>query len=289
MLGGEEGGMPYIDVAAIEKVLPQILSADVPTRMHRWNVRKDRAEVMAVAGLVLATCGHELGVERIWVPGVGLRDALLYEIGATLPERREQASSSRAKALLTAARMFAARVGHDTTHGEKVRRLARSLFDQLSALHELPRDLRVVLEAAALLHDVGEVIHARSHHKHGEYMVRWGRIHGLESPAREMVATLVRTHRKGPPNPRKHELYAAMDDEQRAQVRVMLGILRLADGLDTDHRQRVRQVAVTTGKDSIDLAITLTDRDPVDTEVLLRKAEILAAELGRQVTCQITR
>lgn len=289
MMGGEEGGMPYVDIAAIEKVLPQILSADVPTRMHRWNVRRDRAEVMGVAGLVLVTCARELGVERVWVPGVGLRDALLFEIGATLPERREQASSSRAKALLTAARMFAARVGHDTTHGEKVRRLARSLFDQLSDLHELPHDLRVVLEAAALLHDVGEVIHTRSHHKHGEYMVRWGRIHGLESPAREMVATLIRTHRKSPPTPRKHELYAAMDDEQRTQVRKMLGMLRLADGLDTDHRQRVRKVAVTTDKNTIDLAITLSDRDPVDTDVLLRKAEILAAELDRQVTCQITR
>ncbi len=289
MLGGEEGGMPFVDVAAIDKVLPQILAADVPARMQRWSVRKDRAEVMGVAGLVLSTCGRELGVDRIWVPGVGLRDALLFEIGATLPERREQASRSRAKAQITAARMFAARIGHDTTHSDKVRELARSLFDQLSDVHGLPSELRVVLETAALLHDVGEVIHVRSHHKHGEYMVRWGRIHGLESPAREMVATLVRTHRKSPPSVRKHELYAGLDDEQRAQVRLLLGILRLADALDTDHRQRVRRVEVKAKADTIELSLTLWDRDPVDTDILLRKAEILEAELGRQVSCQVIR
>src|SRR5262249_47785117 len=36
----------------------------------------------------------------------------------------------------------------------------------------------------------------RGHHKHSEYMIRWGRIPGLDETGREMVALMARCHRK---------------------------------------------------------------------------------------------
>ena len=171
LLAEEYDGLAGFSFASLEKLLPTVLNADLTTRMGAYNVREDRADVMGVAGLVFATTGQQLGLTHLLVPSVGLRDALLFEVAAGIPARREKAEVSQAKAALTAARMFAARVGHDSAHGEKVRELAIQLFDRLGKLHGLPATIRIVLELAALLHDVGEVIHRRSHHKHGEYMV----------------------------------------------------------------------------------------------------------------------
>ncbi|WP_428266188.1 HD domain-containing protein [Haliangium sp.] len=285
----DPSGMPGFELEALERALPEILDADVDTRMARFGVRRDRAEVMGVAALVLATVGRSLQLTRLCAPGVGIRDALLLDLAEGLAVEQAAAASARGKALLTAARTFAGRLGHDLTHGEQVRRLARSMFDQLGDVHGLDPSLGVVLEVAALLHDVGEVVHTRSHHKHSEYMIRWGRIPGLDSPWREMVATLVRTHRKSPPDLKKHEHYASLDKAQRQTVRKLAALLRLADGLDTDHRQRVDRVVVGRLGDTITFDLVLRDdaAAPAEPDRLLRKSRLFEEELGYRVTMTV--
>lgn len=176
-------------------------------------------------------------------------------------------------------------MGHDITHGEQVRKLARTIFDQLADMHRLPRSLGSVLEVAALLHDVGEVLNARSHHKHSAYMILWGRIPGLESPHREMVAALARTHRKAPPDAKKHEIYAQLGKIERVHVRRLAAILRLADALDTDHRQTIDRLVISRVGDAIAFDLLLHAAQPTaQSEHLLRKSALFEAEFGHRVT-----
>ncbi|ACY16019.1 Ppx/GppA phosphatase family protein [Haliangium ochraceum] len=281
-------GMPGFDLGALEAALPELLAGDVDTRMQRFGLRRDRAEVIGVAALVLATVCRALQLTRLAVPGVGIRDALLLDLAEGIADEQAEVEKARGKALLTAARTFAGRMGHDIAHGEQVRRMARTLFDQLGDLHRLPEELGSVLEVAAVLHDVGEVLNARSHHKHSAYMILWGRIPGLESPHREMVAALARTHRKSPPDPKKHEIYAQLTKPQRAQVRTLGAILRVADALDTDHRQSVARVLVTRlGKDiALDLVLH-PGRSAPEPATLLRKSALFEAEFGHRVTLTV--
>ncbi|MCG8422503.1 MAG: Ppx/GppA family phosphatase [Proteobacteria bacterium] len=283
-------GMAGFDLEALERALPSILDAGVEERMTRFNVRRDRAEVMGVAALVLATVSRALQITRLTVPGVGIRDALLLEMAEAIADETDDAEDAQGKALLTAARTFAQRVGHDLAHGENVRKLARSMFDQLRDVHGLPDDLGVVLEIAALLHDIGEVVNARSHHKHSEYMIRWGRIPGLDSPYREIVAALARTHRKSPPDVKKHLSYAELPKNLRQVVRKLAAILRLADGLDTEHRQSLQDIVVSRLGDTIALDLLVASEQvkrSINPEPLLRKAALFEEEFGYRVTFTI--
>ena len=65
---------------------------------------------------------------------------MLIELAETAREEQAKAEGAHDKALLTAARGFANRVDHDTTHGEHVRLLARALFHQLRDVHGVPDD-----------------------------------------------------------------------------------------------------------------------------------------------------
>jgi exopolyphosphatase / guanosine-5'-triphosphate,3'-diphosphate pyrophosphatase len=282
----EDGAAPAFGLAALERALPGLLDADVATRMQRHGVRRDRAEVIAVAALVLATAARQLGIHTMIAPGVGLREALLLELAEAAAEEKARAEGAVDKALLTAARTFAHRVDHDTSHGEQVRRLARALFAQLRDLHQLPAELEIVLELAALLHDVGEVVHTRGHHKHSEYLIRWGRLPGLEGPQREMVALLARCHRKHTADVRRWIAEAPLPKERRAQVRRLAALLRLADSLDSDHRQRVEQLVVSRVGDAVVLDLTCRDGPGRHDAALLRKADLFREELG--VTVQVT-
>src|SRR6185295_8219417 len=175
ILGDGNPLTPSFDLAALEKELPALVSASVEERMERFGVKRDRAEVIGIAALVFATAARQLGISRLVAPGVGVREAVLLELAETARDEQAKAEGAHDKALLTAARGFANRVDHDTTHGEHVRLLARGLFHQLRDVHGVPDHRGVLLEVAALLHDVGEVVNVRGHHKHSEYMIRWAR------------------------------------------------------------------------------------------------------------------
>src|SRR6202043_2689730 len=110
-------------------------------------------------------------------------------------------------------------------------RLALSLFDQLRPLHEMEPDLRVVLEIAALLHDIGHFVHRKSHHRHGEYLVRNGEIPGLRGWRRDMAAALVRYHNCKSDPQLEHASYATLDGPRRRESRLLSALLRIAEKL----------------------------------------------------------
>lgn len=279
----DRAGVPTLKLSALEEALPGLLEADVGERMAELGVRQDRAEVIAVAGLVFAQLGKELGLKKLIVPGVGIREGILVD----LLEQIGAQVGSREPTVLASSRAFAARLGHNTGHGAQVQHLARALFDQLGELHQLPDRCGVVLEVAALLHDIGEVVHRRAHHKHGEYMILNGRIPGLESPEREMVAALVRAHRKSMPDPKKHAVYGALPPERQAEVDALAPLLRVADELDADHRQRIEGLRTSIKNKKVVLHLEQTRTGTALPPSELRKAQAFEDQFGRRLTAEV--
>jgi exopolyphosphatase / guanosine-5'-triphosphate,3'-diphosphate pyrophosphatase len=286
IIGGESNSF---ELADLEKALPGIVSSTIEQRMEKLGVKRDRAEVIGIAALVFATAARQLGLQKLVSPGVGVREGVLIELGETAREEQAKAEGAHDKALLTAARSFANRVDHDTTHGEHVRLLARTLFHQLRDVHGISDDKGVLLEVAALLHDVGEVVNQRGHHKHSEYMIRWGRIPGLDDTSREMVALMARCHRKDASRAKEIINSSQLSKELRAQLRKMTSLLRIADGLDTDHRSRVEQIVCTRMGDAIVLDLVVRDGPSRDDPRLLRKADLMKEELGLDVRVTVAR
>ncbi|HUS32249.1 MAG TPA: Ppx/GppA phosphatase family protein [Kofleriaceae bacterium] len=282
-------GSNSFELADLEKALPDIVSATVEQRMDKLGVKRDRAEVLGIASLVFATAARQLGLQKLVAPGVGVREGVLIELGETAREEQAKAEGAHDKALLTAARSFANRVDHDTTHGEHVRLLSRALFHQLRDVHGIPDDKGVLLEVAALLHDVGEVVNQRGHHKHSEYMIRWGRIPGLDDAGREMVALMARCHRKDIGRAKEMINASQLPKEQRVQLRRMTALLRIADSLDTDHRSRVEQVVCTRMGEAIVLDLVVRDGPTREDPRLLRKTDMLKDELGLDVRVTVAR
>jgi exopolyphosphatase / guanosine-5'-triphosphate,3'-diphosphate pyrophosphatase len=131
----------------------------------------------------------------------------------------------------------------DTAHCRHVRDLALALFDQLAALHSLGRDDRDLLEAAALLHDIGWKISGAKHHKHSYRLIHENRRSLSDFPADqvELIANIARYHRKALPSP-KHEPFAALSAADQQRVCQLAALLRVADGLDRPHRQAVQRL-----------------------------------------------
>jgi exopolyphosphatase/guanosine-5'-triphosphate,3'-diphosphate pyrophosphatase len=226
-------GVPVLHMGLLKRFLPEILRLDVSARMKAFGVRRDRADVMAVAAVIFTTLAEWLDLRNVLVPGVGVREGILNDLAVSLLRRPPSAGQARrARRLLAGARAFAEALRCDSAHAEGVRSLAVSFFDQLAPLHGLPPELRLSLELAAVLHDVGRVVNPEGHQKHGEYLVRHGRLPGLSPAERELVACLVRYHGAVEPALR-HKLYASFSPRERRQVRVLASLLRIAVALNT--------------------------------------------------------
>ena len=94
------------------------------------------------------------------------------------------------------------RLEPEPPHVLQVARLALRLFDELAALHQLGGEERVLLEAAACLHDIGWSVapDGARHHKESARLIRAQRWEHFSAAHVECIALIARYHRKSPPN-----------------------------------------------------------------------------------------
>jgi exopolyphosphatase/guanosine-5'-triphosphate,3'-diphosphate pyrophosphatase len=136
-------------------------------------------------------------------------------------------------------------VGHrfrfDRAHGRQVAKLAARLFDELLEEHGLTRRERLLLQTAGLLHDIGIYVSLRAHHKHSQYLLAASQIFGLSDEETAVVANIARYHRRATPQ-ESHLPYVALDRHDRVVVNKLAAILRVANALDAEHLQKVRDL-----------------------------------------------
>jgi exopolyphosphatase/guanosine-5'-triphosphate,3'-diphosphate pyrophosphatase len=133
-------------------------------------------------------------------------------------------------------------------------KLAGQLFDQSKELHRLDEEERLLLEIGALLHDIGHFINTLDHDKHGYYVLKANSLIGLNVRQQEIVANLVRYHRKFPPT-LEDTGFKSLPPADRLIVTKLCALLRLADGMDISHTQHVRSVSLTKKKKRWELNI----------------------------------
>src|SRR5260370_23987413 len=114
---------------------------------------------------------------------------------------------------------------------------------------------RVLVEAGAILHDTGHMISPRGHHKHGEYLALNGDIPGLEGRDRAVAAALVRYHNRKSEPAGHHTAYSSLSNADKGVTRRLAAILRIAEGLDHSHRQRVMKLRASFQHGAVGLQV----------------------------------
>src|SRR5215472_8484822 len=254
--GPRREGLPTLEVSLLRERLPDILSRDVRERMKAYGVRRDRSDVMGIAAIIFVVLGRYLNIRHFLIPTVGIREGLLQEIAREAFTRKEpHRYNAEARQMLLGTRTFGRRLAYDQQHAEHVRELCLMLFDHLQPLHHLPPQARVQLEAGALLHDIGHRISHRGHHKHGEYLALNGDIPGLDGRDRNIVGAVVRYHNRKSEPASHHPAYSALNSNDKRISRRLASIVRIAEGLDHSHRQRVQSLHASFHRGAVTLQV----------------------------------
>lgn len=246
-------GVREICAEDLRVALERLAGMTISERIRDLGLRDDRADVILPAAVVFDRVVKLVESDRILIPRVGVKDGVLIDLAENFGEHVAH-ESEMDRTVTAAALSIGRRYRFEESHALHVRDLALSLFDQLAWLHELGEAHRRQLRVAALLHDIGQFVSERKHHKHSWYLISNSEMPGLSEDETRIVALIARYHRRSEPRD-DHEGFRDLSQDDRQAVRKLAGILRVADALDHEHRQHVRSVVAKQEGDCIVLTL----------------------------------
>ena len=217
----------------------EVIGNDVEDLVEKYRLPLADAETLVPALMAYRELLAETAAEHIVIPDASLRAGLLLDLVGTAGRGFEDLR----RQVLASATAFGDKYHYDATHARNVAVLALRIFDELKNETGLSERNRLLLEVAALLHDVGIFISLNGHHKHSFYILSSCEIFGLTQEDMLVVANVARYHRRSLPV-KTHQGFMMLDRERRVDVMKMAAILRVANALDADHLQKVANVRI---------------------------------------------
>ena len=236
----EKNNNQKVTADELKSLVKKLRGSTFEERIQNLRLRPDRADVIVPAAIVLQKIVQQAGVNEVVIPGIGLKDGVLLEI---LSQLRDQEKRIHRDQVVDSARRLGKKFFYDEKHAKVVAKLALQIFDQTQTVHELDTEARLILEVAALLHDIGHYVNVANHHKHTFYLIQSSALIGLTQLQMDMVANVARYHRKSPPKV-QHKPYEDLAPKHRVTVSKLAAILRLADALDHEHASTVENVEI---------------------------------------------
>lgn len=247
---------------------------------NEYGVPLVQAETLIPALLGYANFLAETNATSVIVPMVSIRDGILVEQAQLLSGYKR---TDVARQVINSARHLAQRYHYDKPHVACVSSLALKLFDVLREDHGMGTKGRLLLEAAAVLHDIGTYISPSAHHKHSSYLVGAADIFGLRKTDKLIVSNIVRYHRRAVPR-MTHVEYMSLPKYDRAVVSKLAAILRVADALDHSHQQKIKDFELERQRESYVLWIGDDVGDiSVERASLKDKGEMFAEVFGAPI------
>jgi exopolyphosphatase/guanosine-5'-triphosphate,3'-diphosphate pyrophosphatase len=263
--------------ADLDALVDRLREMPLALRREMPGLNPKRADIIVAGAVAVSRLARWLDVREILVNERGIRDGLLLSM---IGERAPRQAASRDR--LESVRAFARRCRSNERHDRHIADLATKLFDGLQPRLGLPAESRDLLVAGALLHDVGYLISHSGHHKHAYHLILHGDIRGFSGREVELIANIARYHRRAFPK-KSHPNFARLEAADRGLVRVLAGILRVADSLDRTHTQRVTDVRCSWRDGRLRFVLSARSDPRIEIGDALRKAPLLEKALGARV------
>jgi exopolyphosphatase/guanosine-5'-triphosphate,3'-diphosphate pyrophosphatase len=264
----------------------RIMKMPATERRRLPGVEEKRADLIPAGVTLLSTIFDVLEIDEMVASDWSLREGIVLDaVSAHDPDDWSDDPRALRRAAVAG---LARRCGSDLEHSQQVARIALSLFDQMQPLHGLGPDDREMLEYGALLHDIGQHVSRKGHHRHAAYLVEHAQLRGFAPDEIDFLAALVRHHRRGEIKTSEPRA-AALDKSAREQLRKLAALLRLADGLDRGRRGVVGAVDVEAGGDLVVLRVHADEDPELELWGVRRRRDLFEKVFHRELEATATR
>lgn len=238
-----------VPLCKLEEITDRVLSLSGTQLANEYHLALPDAQTFGPALLTHLNLAKSMGVERIMVANVNLRDSLVKEMVS-----RGSWSDSIQNQVVRSAIQLGRKFDFDEAHASHVSKIALNLFDQLSEQHQLGIRMRSILRLASLLHEIGRYVSASSFHKHTLYLIRNSELFGIGAGELKLIALVARYHRRATPQP-SHDVFSRLNRSNRVAVAKLAAILRIANAMDEGRSQKINQFTCQVIADRVQISV----------------------------------
>jgi exopolyphosphatase/guanosine-5'-triphosphate,3'-diphosphate pyrophosphatase len=177
-----------ITYESLKRLSDELVAAGHIDKLSLNGLKEERLPVICGGVAVLLALFEGLRIERMYVSDQALREGLLYDMLGRL--RHEDVRERTIGMLIDRYQVNSAQAG-------RVELAALMLLDQVAAKWLLDDEpARQLLSWSARLHEIGLAIAHSQYHKHGAYLLANADLPGFTNREQQLLATLVRAHRR---------------------------------------------------------------------------------------------
>lgn len=248
---GRESGMPSIVGAEdYEHFMQHIRTHSEQEIARQLNMSIEAAGLTFFSACIMKRLLKLTGAENIWAPGVTLCDGIAYEYA----ERHKilLCEHDFEKDIVACAMNISKRYMGSRKRAETLKNIALTIFDCICKRSGLGKRERLYMWLAVLLHDCGKYISMMDIGENSYRIIMATEIIGLSHMEREIVASVVRyNHSNFKYYGQMHEEGTHLTKEAYLTVAKLTAILRLANGLDRSHKQKLKGVKASLKDDQL--------------------------------------
>jgi exopolyphosphatase/guanosine-5'-triphosphate,3'-diphosphate pyrophosphatase len=179
---------------------------------------------LVAASIILEEVMAALNIKSLRVCPSALREGIVFD-------RIASAGRLPARPIRAASKAMAKRFNLDRTQIKRVTTTADILFQAYAKPLHLNDEAYRLLIAACQLHEIGLTMNHKKIHLHGSYMIANSNLTGVTQRQQQILAAMVRFHRKARPNA-KHSMLKNLRSEDIHTTIALAAILRMAAALN---------------------------------------------------------
>lgn len=252
-----------VSVKKFEKFLDKVCREDIEEMTEALGISGDYDGLLIPTLMIFKCMAKYLGAQELWAPGAGISDGIACDYAEK--HNIYKAVHDYDADILSAARSLSTRYLSYSPHIDALTNMATLLFDTMKKVHGLGKRERLLLQAAAILHDCGKYISFSNGPQCSYDIIMASEIIGLTHLEREIVAetVLYNTYPLGD----YAEVMDKLDQKSYLTVAKLSAILRVSNAMDRSHKQKFKNVrAAVKGRE---LVITVETVDDIALEKAL--------------------
>lgn len=244
------------------------------------GLSNDRADIILAGLAVVKTLFEEIQSTQLIISSCGVREGLFLQYYFAQSGQTETLADP-----LTQSTHNTLLSSHtNTKHAYHVAKIANHLFDDWQKTLGLDASDRLLLQVAAVLHDIGISINYYDHARHSAYLVENARLFGLSHREQIMASLIAGWHHSSSAKHSLNKIYNEFLDEGNWQTaRKLALLLALAESLDTTQMALVKKVTTTFTNKQAKLLLETRQAIPLELQSIKKHSKWLKKETGLEL------
>lgn len=266
-----------------DKFVNEIQDYSIDECVARFKISYNEAETLQLSLLIYNTFIKLTKVQTILVPETNIRNGFMISKNSTHDGNLQGPLQKEFNMqVIASAKNLLRRYHGDEKHAECVRQVASKIFEKMGEELALDDHAKILLETAAILHDIGVFIRHDQHNFHSSYIIKNSEIFGLSKTDKIIIAEIAKYHR-GKVQPQDEEIFQMLARTERMTILKLTAILRIADALDRGHVQKFENCSIEIQQNTMNIQTKNVKNTTLEKMALSEKAGLFESVFGYKV------